>query len=244
MSNAVSLKNQIANLQRKLARVNVSNNSGSGSNACASGGSKSARRRRRRNAGGRAVGARYIAPVVQNPNPRAGRVSRGGTSIDGGVRVRRKEYLFAVKQGSESPGWTRIAVSAFPWLKGVAKSFDRVTWHSLRIIYKPYVGTNTTGSFIIGVDWDSGTSKAPTYASVSAFTPVMEVPVWQSGVLVVPSSKLMTKKSYVCNRAADDKQPDDIYQPGQLCWTTTPASDAGYGHVWAEYDVTLFGTQS
>lgn len=233
---STGLKQQIAGLQRKLAKLNGPSNaatSNSGPNAPARG----ARRRTRRNrSGGGSAGTgspanQVVAPKVQNPNPK-GR----SAPADGTIRVRRRELLKALKQKDQ--GAIPLEIADFPWLKKLAAAYDRVRWHGCKLIWRPAVGTAVGGQIIFGPDWDSN-SSATTVEAISCYTPVYESPLWQGGELVLPPSRLMTRTEYFIR--GDSKTPDADLSPAYIVYNLGGnAGDAG--HLWIEYDVTLFGT--
>lgn len=238
MSSA-ALKSQIAGLQRKLAKVEVSNGSSGSNPASTKSKSKARRRRRNRNSGANngATGAAYVAPRVQQTNPR--RQTEGGTlSADGSIRVRRTEYVKALKL-SDKGTFTLLAAS-FPWLKGLSDSFDRIRWHACSFKYRPSVGTNVGGQLLMGMDWDSNVVSTVTMEAVASSTPVFEAPVWQAGTMQLPGSRLMSRKEYVIRPAAGQDTFDG--QPGSLMYFVSGSGDSEAGHLWVTYDVSMFGT--
>lgn len=236
-----ALKSQIASLQRKLAKLNVGS-SGTQANA-ASSRTPSKRRRMRRskrsNASAGNPSAGYVAPRVQPTNPRTASKEGGVLSPDGTIRIRRTEFVRAITFGSADK--ITLKTSSFPWLSGLARNFDRIKWHSCQVRYRPSVGTNEGGQLIMGVDWDSNAISTITMEAVSASTPVFETPVWQGGVMALPSSRLMSRKEYVVKPTSSQDTFDG--QPGTLMYVvsgTDKTKEAG--HLWVTYDVTLFGT--
>lgn len=211
------------------------------------------RRRQRRKARAgqtRAAMPGVIAPVVQDPTVGRGRRSRRrrngrGSTIEGQARIRRTELLQEVKVTTSNnayvgnTGALSLSVRDFTWLKTLAGAFDRVTWHYMRVFWKPAVGTTTDGLFALGIDWNLSTrAEDVTRAKVLACQPVMDVPVWQPAEIVCPAAKLMSRKEYVLG------SPDlaDI-QPGRLLYDVPKVAKV-FGEIWIEYDVTLFGTSA
>lgn len=237
---AESLKLQIANLQRKLAKVDLNASNVRSANNNASSSTKS-RRKRRNTRNLRDVNFRpnngYIAPRVQNTNPKAMVGKSKGIPPTGTIRIRRRELFISAMKKDVGQVWL-LSATNFPWLKNLAASFDRIKWHSCLLIWRSAVATSTAGQIMMGVDWDSNT-KALDATKMSTLTPLYEAPVWQSGNLRLPSSRLMTRKEYFIrkNTATDDADTG----PGFLCFLSS-AENAG--HLWVEYDVTLFGTTS
>jgi len=256
---AASLKNQIATLQRKLAKTQLngpSSNSASRANM-PSGSTRAKRRRNRRNASGGSVGARYIAPVVVDVNPKRTSRPRGNISPAGSMRIRRRELLTALNGQDKnywliSPSKTNTTYS-LSWLPGLAANFDRYKVHSLKFVYRPSVGTTTAGTVMMGIDWDSRgwTSMTSTNANymkyIAASTPMIETPAWQAATLVCPPSKLMSRKEYMIWEQAEKnswvvKEEDKCnVSPGSLVFMSTVASGE-CGHIWVEYDISMYGT--
>lgn len=154
----------------------------------------------------------------------------------------RREYIGTVenKDGANAYGYVNLSPEKFSWLGNIAKCFERVTWHSCKILWKPLKSATTSGSMVMGVDWDSQTnSQEQDYAHIVACTPSIEVPIWQQAVLVLPSSRLQTRKEY--NLGNKD---DFDAMPGYIMYTSSGIAEKGtYGHLWVEYDVSFFGTQ-
>lgn len=241
---ANQLKQQIASLQRRLARVSFNASPSTAASSSVPGAaSKSQRRRRRRNRNTRPANSagRFIAPATRNPNPSRVRNPRGITP-SGSIRIRRKEFLGQVKGNTTgtASSYYSLSPTSFPWLKNLAKSFDRYKWHSCVIYWKPAVATTQAGIFIMGLDWDSQTTATLDMEWVAALTPVSEVPVWQMCQLVAPPSKLMTRKEYFIT--GDTKADQVDLTPGYLAWSVSSKLDDVVGHLWVEYDMTLFGT--
>lgn len=220
--------------------------------------SKTARNRRRRqrqsarrNGGGAPQVTQSVAPLARGINtPRRRRSGRTAVQpFDGSIRVRRKEFI-ATLTGSQKSFVSTLSVAAFPWLKKLGAAFDRVIWHSMKIIWKPAVGTTTDGMVCYGVDWASDPKKGPSdYTRQAAlnYTPVADHPVWQSNEsgLVLPVSKLMTRKEYyVFIDSSRDSPPDNFdLAPGILVAIVDSSLSKTFGEVWIEYDASLFGTQ-
>lgn len=237
-----NLKSQIANLQRKLAKLEV--NGSSSNSASSNGGAKKSksRRRRVRRSFNSSNSATYVAPALRNPNPKKISKQRGAISA-GTVRIKKKELFFSVKGQDHS--FKSINPFNIPWLSGMAKIFDRYKFHSIKFFWKPAVATTQAGIFMMGVDWDSNTANVTDLdkatKTIAATTPCFEVPVWQLGVFTLPSSKLMTRKEY---KIPNKENPDSAYdfQPGYLLYMCSAAEGTACGHVWIEYDLSMWGT--
>lgn len=186
-----------------------------------------------------ASGDSTFHPTSQNPNPRGSR-SRGGPA-NGTFRVVKRELLDTVKTTTNQYIASVILhPDKLPWLGALAKGFDRIKWHRAKIIWRPSVGAMESGSIAIGIDWDSN-AAALDYKNTVALTPVMDSPVWQSTTLPLPSGKLQTRKEYHIRK--DTNESDYDKAPGYALIVTEGAKqNTTIGHVWLEYDVSLFGT--
>lgn len=185
----------------------------------------------------------YAAPRYQNPNPNAGARYRGISSA-GTFRCSRREMILEAFIYPGNSGYFTLNPLQFPWLKGVANSFDKFKFLSLKIHYRPAVGTGVAGALSFGIDWDSQLKDPVDYSYVSSLTPVNDVPVWQMASMVVPSNKLMSRKEYFVHGNA---KIDDIdTAPGYLVYSSTATATAKLviGHFWADYDIVFSGTTS
>lgn len=225
------LRSQIANLQRKLSRMQVQTNNNSGTPQ------SNPRRRRPRRRRPRAGAGGYVAPRVSNPNPRAGAPSKG-ISPQGSMRIARRELLGAVDQKYAAS--IEMVADSFPWLKKLSASFERIAWRKLVVLWKPAVGTTTNGRIMIGADWDAHHANT-TATSVAALTPIMDVPVWQQGTLVLPPNRLMTRKEYMISDAGKTVDLIDRCPVALAIYVGGTGTDV-IGHVWIDYEVDLFGT--
>lgn len=245
------LKNQIAALQRKLAKLEVSRNGASANSPTANNnnaGPSASRRRRARRARGAMVSNRgitstpnVVAPRVQAPNMRS-------AAQQGSIRIRRNEFLVEIKTGNGG-GALAINIASFTWASKIAAAFDRATYHKVVFRYKAAVGTNVNGMISFSFDWDSNQAATVNRNIVLAATPVNDHPVWQSSTMALPPSRLMTRKEY--NMFAPKSAVGTDYDncPGYLLYATTATKgtatdDFVVGELWIDYDISLFGPTS
>lgn len=178
----------------------------------------------------------------RNTNPKRQTVPYRGLSRQGAVRIARREYLGEIKNTDGVNAWGNFKLDpiTFPWLKNIAKNFERVKWHSCMVLFKPCLSATTSGSIIYGVDWDSQVAESviQDYEHISALTPVCEAPIWQASSLTLPSSRLQTRKEYNLNNKNDYDA-----MPAYIMYTSSgQTSKTVYGHMWVEYDLSFFGT--
>lgn len=154
-------------------------------------------------------------------------------SNQGLINFSRTELLGEI---STSVGSFDLEPSSFPFLKGLASHFELYKWLKMTIVYKPAVGTTVAGAITIGIDW-SNLGKNTTRSQVATLTPMFDVPVWQTGRMVLPSSRLQTRKEYILESSdINDKQP------AKVMWAMS-ASQQSVGDIWVEYSIQLFGTK-
>lgn len=122
-----------------------------------------------------------------------------------------------------------------PWLKRISQAFEMWRLNSIKIEWRPSVGTGSAGTAALGCDWGSSESSAsvtkPTRDMVLRCTPCIDTPVWRPATLTVPSSMLRARM-----------QP--WYDTGVAKGPLTIQADvsAGGGEVWVHYSVTFSGT--
>lgn len=174
---------------------------------------------------------------------RSKRSSGAARLQDGELRIRKKELLesLSLEEGkTEIVQSKEIVPDTFPWLKGVATSFEKVKWHSMKMYWKPAVGTTEGGLVTMGVRWESG-KVSDNRVTVAALTPSATGAVWEDGEkrpLVVPPARLMTRAWYIIGAKDSDAGP------GTLEVGVTGSPGKVLGEVWVEYTVTLAGTKS
>lgn len=194
------------------------------------------RRRRKHRNGGAGVPAATTRPV----NTTRHNAVNGGS--DGEIVVSRTEKLADVNPSDKvTTGLVPLypTSSVMPWLAKLVVAFDRIEWLQATLQFKPFVGTQTSGSVAFSVDWDSSVgSGSVTRNKVLSGTPVYEAPVWQNGRLPLPQKMLMSRKAYSLHTVdLADKQP------GNLMWSVEGHDKTTtLGEVWITYRVRLSGT--
>lgn len=228
MASASNLKSQIASMQRRLSKMEL------GETSSIPKPNKSQRRRRRRER--QTLGV--VGPAVQQINPRGPRRQRNKLlTEEGSIRMTRREYVMDVIGNSTS--FFELSPVRLPWLKGLSQIFDRYKWINVVMEYKPAVGTTTDGLLAMGVDWES---KNSTYdrSVIMCLTPLVEMPVWQAGVMPLPKNRLQTRKEYRIHGSQVGEETFDT-MPGIGCYSCTGKGGVK-GEIWLHYTIELFGT--
>lgn len=182
-------------------------------------------------------------------NPRRRKSGLAATNNSGDVVVSRSELLSPLIVVANSNSLDTY-VDMFPtssvlaWLAKLTIAFERITWLSARVMYKPFSGTTKTGSVCIGVDWNSSLTKdlPASRSKTQSTTPVMEMPIWQSGSMMLPAMRLMSRREYTLSAGEPfDRQPCQIL----ISVTSQPdRTDVTVGELWVDYKVRLSGTTS
>lgn len=211
--------------------------------------SGSAPRRKRRRA--RARVARATANIGGMPgNPTSSNPRRVPTRILGGeghMRVSRQELCQVLTTGGTGDASQTVmldparSTTNFPWLSGLASSWERIVWHSLRISWRSGVGATTDGMVAYGVDFNSpSTSARATRENVVSLTPVHDGPIWKStdgSPLTIPGGMLRSRAQFILG-ASDYNDAS----PGSLLISVTGGPvNKKVGEVWVHYDVTMAG---
>lgn len=223
-----AIKQQIAAMQRKLAKMEVEPKTSN----------KKKKRNRRR--APRRTGV--VAPSTQIVNSRLKVGNRGG-----GFTVAKSEPLnMTVKCSGAGVAYTDykdIEINTMKYLHQLAGSFEEYRWNYCRYYWKPMVGTTTNGCIAYGIDYRSKLEgSALTRDSIIALSPSVAHAVWidtQARPIGVPNDQLNTRKWYIIDAG------DQIDQgPGRLCFNATSSSTEELGQLWCSYSVTFRGTRT
>lgn len=124
------------------------------------------------------------------------------------------------------------------WLAGLTKAFDQIVWERAEVMWKPCVGTTFNGSIILGVDWNAAATDA-SRTKAAACSPSLDTPLWRPANIVLPPSRLQSRKAYILSAVEDvDKSPCVILANVK---STTQSADTCVGDVWLKYTVRLIG---
>lgn len=183
-----------------------------------------------------------VAPVVQKAQVRKVKAEKLTPTTDGSMRITREEMLVAVMSNAPE-GLVVLSPANFPWLKGISANFERFVANSMRIYYKPAVGTATDGLIVYGVDWNPDNGGNTTRSGIQQLTPVNDHPLWQDSrgqPLILPKSRLQTRKEYLLT--STQKSDSSV---GYLAYNAGPKTDVVkfYGELWVKYDISFFGTK-
>lgn len=135
---------------------------------------------------------------------------------------------------------------SFPWLSGLASSFSKWRWNSLKVFYVPYCGTQTSGRFAMGFNYDDQDVNITTIAQIAQLYNAVTMPVWGDGTRPVcvnlDTSKLALKYYLYATPGtfnALDPSVRNSYCPAYLQVGTDAGIAGSVGAVMVEYDVEL-----
>lgn len=188
-------------------------------------------------------------PAVTKKRRKRKKATSAVSQMDGVIRLSRSELLRSVtisKGNTSSSDHVDILPSEFPFLKGIATSFDRLRWEKLEFFYKPAVGTVFGGLVTVGFDWDFNSSDLDR-TKISALTPTFTVPAWadsESKPMRLPPNRLQSRDWYTPNYANatyNDRGPGKIHIATTV---TAQTADTILGEVWCRYSVVMQGTNA
>lgn len=193
------------------------------------------------------MAAQTIGGMAQKrPANNRKRRNRAKVPTSGGeIIVKRKELLEAVKAGALAGDVYKKFVlrpKNFTWLKTLSKAFEKYQWVSLKVMWKPAVGTTVGGLVSMGMRWEETTQDPSKREEIVAHTPNRTIAVWEDGEkmpLLIPPSRLQTRKWYLMDDDGSDGGPGQV----ELGVSTSEVNKL-LGEVWVEYTIRMAGTQA
>lgn len=172
--------------------------------------------------------------------------------MQGEVTVTRTELLNTI---TNTPTSSLLAPFNLPWLKTLAKVFERYRFKSIVLEYRPLVGAGSGGSTAVGFDWMQSSTSAEVSQSgvlqaratfdkpkILSMTPSFDTPVWgRLKSVVVPSSRLQSRAWYEVVDSITDASPVQDLAPGYIATLSTLANS---GELWVTYVAQFSGTRS
>jgi hypothetical protein len=131
----------------------------------------------------------------------------------------------------------------FPWLAGIAASYEQYKFRRLRFMYTPLTSTATVGQFIMGVDYDAADPPALTKAELQQYDGVYAGPSWQPGACVFQTDRLFARRLFT-RQYFEPAQDAKTFDSGLLQVATQGFSGTStIGELWVEYEIELFVPQ-
>lgn len=173
---------------------------------------------------------------------------------DGRIRVSHREYLSEVV-GSTAFSSRKIAlnpgmVSSFPWLSGIAKLYESYLFRSLQFDYVTSVGTSTSGTVMMAVDYDAYDPKPVSKGEMLQQHNSQRTQVWSNASLRCDTADLQKfgTQRYTRRDELADNLDVKTYDVGALMLATEgiPAAmlELPVGELFVTYVVDLMTPQS
>lgn len=219
--------------------------------------------RRRRVAGPSENSMRVSVPAAEGAIVRLNARNPRMNTLGQSTFVTHTESFFSpatLAAGATSVNNSTMMPTNYPWLSGIAPSFSKWRWISLRFIYIPTCPTSTAGKLVLGTSFDFGDTSATTATQVQQTYHSTTSPVWAgfegSSLLGQHNIRPTTGAVYLdvdVNRF-DEKfykimtftpwnllpgAEKAIYSPGQLIILTTGGNAFTIGDLFVQYCVEL-----
>lgn len=144
--------------------------------------------------------------------------------------------------------------SLFPWLRGIARNFEKYHFRSLAFEYCPMVATTMPGVVVLAIDWDpddthtTSSDENAIRASMECRPECVRCPVWQGAILKVPDGILRSLGERWVRAPLNDQTEQRLVAVGKLlhCVTPTGTSYGDYsmvGEVRIHYTIELISPQ-
>lgn len=163
-------------------------------------------------------------------------ISVRGTTPRGGAR---QELLMAAVNSRD--GSFTLHCAQIPWLRGVAKSYQRWNLSDLKVWYEPRVGTSTNGVVHLAHQLDLSDATPKTVGQISAISGASRAAVWDLKTLTVPKAKPMVYVSQ-SNFLSMEESLQNTHCLGRISWVADV--DAGQfvgqepvpvGYIWISF---------
>lgn len=168
---------------------------------------------------------------------------RGNFAGEGTVRIARSEIMYSVEVSVQGTNFNRATIiepanQTMPWLYKMSSLFDQIVWENCEFSYKPACGTSFGASLVMGVDWDPQATDA-SRSKVQACSPVVECAAWQPITLVLPKTRLQSRRIYVRNSSSPADRAPGVLLVNLKC--SAADRQTFVGDVWVKYSVVLMG---
>lgn len=163
------------------------------------------------------------------------------------LMVRKKEYIMDVIPASSfSPVKIEINPAlpeSFPWLSGIAPSFQKYKIIRFRVEFRTTRSTFTPGIIGIAPEYNVSEPLPDTKIELYQYQGFKNSAVWQNFSVEIPRNDIMNYKDYyIRNNTAKDYL---LYDPFYLIITNSGTElETSLGEIWFDYDIELSVPQS
>lgn len=169
-------------------------------------------------------------------------ISVRGTTRGGGSR---QEMMVA--EVDSRTGTFTLHSGNIPWLKGVAKSYQRWNLSGLKVWYEPRVGTLTNGMIHLAHQLDSADATPQTVGQISAISGASRTAVWDINrkLNIPPRAKALVYSSPSSFQLMDSNAQNE-HSLGRVSWVAdvdanqfpdpkTGVDAIPVGYIWISY---------
>nr|WRQ65929.1 structural protein [Tolivirales sp.] len=164
----------------------------------------------------------------------------------GNIRVQHREYIddvignsaFTIQRYEVNPGLEAV----FHWLYVIAARFESYTINRLRFIYEPTSSTQTSGTVMLGIDYDASDDSPLDKISFMAMKSSVRSAPWGQVILDCSPKDIhkMAKEKYIRGAALLPNLDVKTYDVGNMYAAVQGmATTAAVGELYVEYDVTF-----
>lgn len=199
------------------------------------------------------LGPRVNAPVSGSRTNRVGIASV--KQIRDGCSVCNREFVMNI-QVPNSPGWINIdrlrcnpgSVKTFPWLSGMATSWESYRFKKLHFQFIARCPTTTAGSLILSPDYDAQDGQPATEQQMTQLRDTTEDNPWKDMVCrLKPESMNRAYKTHFVmddSRYATTTQDEKTIDVAQFFISADKDANANWGKLWVDYEVEFFTPQT
>ncbi len=193
-------------------------------------------------------------PPVAMPGVRKATMPRV-SNTQNGITIRRREFVgtatnyntinqfMVTPVSAATPGYdiNPTCPSLFPWLSGVASSYERFRFNRLKFEFVPGQATTTAGRYYAAVDYDYDDAVATTKAVFMGNCTAVEAPVWQPVTMVCDPAALNRDMPYrYCSYTTRGLFVEArTMQSGYLMIGFDTPNIGCLVDIWVEYEVEL-----
>ncbi len=209
---------------------------------------RSRKQAKRENAFGSGLGMGAMAPAAVSAAWGLGKAKWVSPIKGGCLRIQHSELLgnssgsvaFAVSSYSLNPGLSNI----FPWLSGIANSFEKYRFHKLNIVFRTMKGTSTAGELILAVDFDAADGPPSTKQEMFSYEGAVKCAPWENVMYRCSMQNLSSTDALYTRSTLIAGTDIKTYDVGNLMVATEACADTSIiGDVFLEYDVEFFTPQ-
>ena len=141
--------------------------------------------------------------------------SRNVPRINGGstCKVLHSEIVTTLAVGDLNVQSYRLIPSFPPWLQGIAASFSKYRWLTLKVVWRPTCPNNTSGSIHMGLVYDAFDRLPASVAEISSLQSYASGAIWcgQAGSVITSNPRARCPKDAVCTALDVDKLEKPYY---------------------------------